>query len=231
MSMHTELIVVLDIDTRDEALRLVDACEPCQFFKVGSQLFTRCGPEIVRDLLRMGKKVFLDLKYHDIPNTVAKAAKAAADLGVSLFTLHATGGCRMIEAAREAVEGTETRILAVTILTSLSDEMLRNEIGLPETAHEAVLRLAKQSIASGAHGVVSSPHEIVAVREAIGLKPLIVTPGIRPEWSTTSDDQVRVMTPREAAEAGATFVVVGRPILKHENPREAVRLILEELAL
>lgn len=229
--MRTELIVVLDVDTREDALRTVDACGACPFFKVGSQLFTRCGPSIVREIQDLGKKVFLDLKFHDIPNTVAKAAKSAADLGVALFTLHAIGGRRMIEAAREAVEGSETRILGVTVLTSLSDEMLKSEMGLPETTSQAVARLARLAVESGAHGVVSSPQEIAHVREAVGLKPLIVTPGIRPAWSASKDDQVRITTPRQAAEAGADFVVIGRPILKHESPAEAVRLILEELTL
>ena len=226
--MRTELIVGLDVDTREEALRAVEACNECQFFKVGSQLFTRCGPAIVREILDLGKKVFLDLKWHDIPNTVARAAKSAADLGVSLVTLHSTGGRRMIEAAREAVEDSETKLLGVTVLTSLSDEMLKTEVGLPETTSQAVSRLAKLAVDSGAHGIVSSAQEIVAVREAVGLKPIIVTPGIRPAWST-KDDQVRITTPRQAAEAGATFIVVVRPILRHENPSEAVRLILEEL--
>lgn len=226
--MKTELIVVLDVDTREEALRTVRACGECQFFKIGAQLFTRCGPDIVREIQGLGKQVFLDLKYHDIPNTVAKAAKAAAALHVSLFTIHALGGCRMIEAARESVEGTNTRILAVTVLTSLSDEMLRSEIGLPETAEEAVPRLAQMAVASGAHGVVCSPHEIGVVRERVGHAALIVTPGVRPAWSAT-DDQARFMTPREARQAGANYIVVGRPILKHENPAEAVNLILEEL--
>lgn len=229
--MKTELIVVLDVDTQEDALRTVAACGECRFYKIGSQLFTRCGPGIVREIQSMGKSVFLDLKFHDIPNTVAKAAKAAADLGVSLFTLHSAGGRRMIEAAREAVEGSQTRILAVTILTSLSDEMLREEIGLRETTGEAVLRLAKMATESGAHGVVTSPHEIRAVRAAIGSDGLIVTPGIRPAWASSKDDQVRITTPREAAEAGASFVVVGRPILKHENPAEAVKLVLGELAV
>ena len=227
--MRTELIVVLDVDTREDALRAVDACGECPFFKVGSQLFTRCGPAIVREIMDLGKKVFLDLKYHDIPNTVAKAAKAAADLGVSLFTLHASGGRRMIEAARQAVENTETRILAVTVLTSLSDEMIKTELGLQETVPQAVCRLAKMAIESGAHGVVSSPQEIVAIRETFGLKPLIVTPGIRPAYSTVKDDQVRITTPKQAADDGANYIVVGRPILKHDNPAEAVRMILEEL--
>jgi orotidine-5'-phosphate decarboxylase len=159
----TELIVGLDVDTREDALNAVRACGDCKFFKIGSQLFTRCGPDIVREVKALGKEVFLDLKFHDIPNTVARAAKAAADLGVMLFTLHAAGGRRMIEAAREAVEGTQAQILAVTVLTSLSDEMLRAEVGLHETAAEAVPRFAKMAVDSGAHGLVSSPLEIGAV--------------------------------------------------------------------
>lgn len=227
--MTTELIAVLDVDTQEEALRVVEACGPCVYFKIGSQLFTRCGPEIVRTVQALGKSVFLDLKFHDIPNTVGNAAKAAADLGVALFTVHASGGRRMIEAARQAVDGSATRILAVTVLTSLSDEMLRSEIGIPERTVEAVPRLAKLAVASGAHGVVCSAREIALIRQAAGAEPLIVTPGIRPAWAA-KDDQQRVMTPREAAEAGASFVVVGRPILKHPEPAEAVALIVEELA-
>lgn len=227
--MRTELIAVLDVNTEDEALRVVNACGICRYFKIGSQLFTRCGPDIVRKVGQLGKSIFLDLKFHDIPNTVANAARAATDLGVALFTIHASGGRAMIEAARQAVEGTQTRILAVTVLTSLSDEMLRDEVGIPETAALAVPRLAKLAVDSGAHGVVSSPREIALIRAAVGGEPLIVTPGIRPVWAA-KDDQSRVMTPREAARAGADFVVVGRPILKHEDPAKAVDLILEELS-
>ena len=227
--MATELIVVLDVDTRDEALQIVEACGACRYYKIGAQLFTRCGPAIVREIQDMGKQVFLDLKYHDIPNTVAKAAKAAADMGVALFTIHAAGGCRMIEAARKAVEGSESKILAVTVLTSLSDAMLQNEIGIPQTTAQAVPRFAKLAVDSGAHGVVSSPHEITLIRECVGPDALIVTPGIRPAWAAT-DDQERFMTPREAAQAGACFIVVGRPILKHPNPSEAVQKVLEELS-
>ncbi|NIA12661.1 MAG: orotidine-5'-phosphate decarboxylase [Nitrospiraceae bacterium] len=226
--MGTELITVLDVDTREEALDLVRACGDCKFFKIGAQLFTRCGPAIVKEVQALGKQVFLDLKYHDIPNTVAKAAKGAADLGVSLMTIHAVGGRRMIEAAREAVEGSGTRILAVSVLTSLSDEMLRDEVGINETAESAVQRLAALAVDSGAHGVVSSPQELPVLRAELGPDALIVTPGIRPAWASR-DDQARIMTPRDAAAAGASFVVVGRPILKHENPAEAVRMILEEL--
>lgn len=226
--MPTDIIVGLDVDTRDEALAAVQACGVCRCFKIGSQLFTRCGPSIVREVQEQGKDVFLDLKFHDIPNTVAKGARAAADLGVTLCTLHASGGRKMIGAAREAVEGTSTRLLAVTVLTSLSDAMLREELGLPETAAEAVPRLARLAIEAGAHGIVCSPQEIRLVRKAIGPAPLVVTPGIRPAWAS-QDDQARVMTPREAAAAGASMIVVVRPILKHARPAEAVELIIEEL--
>ncbi|HPO17147.1 MAG TPA: orotidine-5'-phosphate decarboxylase [Candidatus Hydrogenedentes bacterium] len=226
--MKTELIVGLDLDARDQALIAVDACQPCEWFKIGSQLFTRCGPDIVREVRDLGKNVFLDLKFHDIPNTVAKAAKAAAGMGVKLITLHASGGRNMIAAAREAVEGTETRILAVTILTSLTDEMVRMEIGIPECAAEAVPRLARLAVESGAHGIVCSPQELQPVRTAIGTEPLVVTPGVRPVWAS-KDDQARVLTPREAAQLGSSMIVVVRPILKHPQPSEAVRLILEEL--
>jgi orotidine-5'-phosphate decarboxylase len=229
LSNNTELITVLDVDTREDALRIIQASEGCEWYKIGSQLFTRCGPEIVKEVLGMGRKVMLDLKFYDIPNTVAHGASAAAALNVGLFTLHASGGVNMIRAAREAVEGTDTRILAVTILTSFTDEQLRSEVGLDETSAQAVPRLAKQAIEAGAHGIVCSPQEIQLVRDAVGPEPIVVTPGIRPAWST-KDDQARIMTPGDAAKAGASMIVVGRPILKHENPSEAVRLIKEELA-
>lgn len=226
--MATELIVVLDVDTREEALHIVDVTGQCEWYKIGAQLFTRCGPQIVRDIQALGKKVFLDLKYHDIPNTVAHAAKAAADLGVRLFTLHAFGGHDMIAAARDAVAGTDTEILAVTILTSLSDEAVRNQLGVPETASEAVPRLATLATEAGAHGIVCSAQEIALVRGAVGKTPRIVTPGIRPAWAA-KNDQSRIMTPELASKAGADMIVVGRPILQHEHPHEAVQLILEEL--
>lgn len=226
--MPTDLIVGLDVDTREEALAAVHACGVCRCFKIGSQLFTRCGPSIVKEVQALGKDVFLDLKFHDIPNTVAKAARAASELDVSLCTLHASGGRKMIAAAREAVEGTPTRLLAVTVLTSLSDAMLRDELGLPEAASEAVPRLARLAVESGAHGIVCSPKEIGLVRAAVGPEALVVTPGIRPDWAA-QDDQARVMTPRDAAAAGASMIVVVRPILKHARPAEAVQRILEEL--
>jgi orotidine-5'-phosphate decarboxylase len=224
----TNLIVGLDVDTREQALNAVHACQGCDWFKIGSQLFTRCGPSIVREVLGLDKQVFLDLKYHDIPNTVGSACRAASELGVSLLTLHAAGGRKMIAAAREAVEGTQTRLLAVTVLTSLDEQALRNDVGLPESPAEAVRRYAKLAVESGAHGLVCSPWEIELVREAVGPGPLIVTPGIRPHWAS-ADDQARIMTPREAAQRGATHIVIVRPILKHADPSEAVKLVLEEL--
>lgn len=228
MSHQTELITVLDVDTTEEALHIIEASAGCAWYKIGSQLFTRCGPAIVELVLGMGRRVMLDLKYHDIPNTVEHAAAGATALGAGLFTLHASGGRAMIAAARKAVEGAPTQILAVTILTSFDDATLKSDIGLHETAAQAVPRLAKLAVESGAHGIVCSPQEITLVRAAVGPGPLIVTPGIRPAWST-KDDQARIMTPAQARDAGASMIVVGRPILKHANPAEAVRLIQEEL--
>lgn len=227
--MNTELIVVLDVDTREEAMAIVASCEGCDWFKIGSQLFTRCGPDIVRLIQDRDKKVMLDLKFHDIPNTVGHAVHAAVDLGVSLLTLHASGGRAMIEAAGRALEQSPTRLLAVTVLTSMNEETLRNEVGIAESPAETVPRWARIAVDAGAHGIVCSAQEITLVRAAVGPEALIVTPGIRPAWSS-KDDQQRVMAPRDARHAGANYIVVGRPILNHENPAEAVRLILEELA-
>ncbi|MCP4640004.1 MAG: orotidine-5'-phosphate decarboxylase [bacterium] len=228
MKGNTQLITAVDVDDRDEAMAIVDSAEGCDWFKIGSQLFVRWGPDIVRDIAAKGKRIFLDLKFHDIPNTVAKAAKGAAELEVGLFTLHAAGGRKMIHMARKAVEGTKTRILAVTILTSFDDKTLRSDVGLYESAAEAVGRYAKLAVDAGAHGIVCSPHEIGIVREAVGPDPTVVTPGVRPAWAS-ADDQARIMTPADASKAGASFIVVGRPIVKNDNPAEAVRSILEEL--
>jgi len=226
----TQLIIALDVDTREQAMDVANACGSCEWFKVGLQLFTRTGPPMVKYLVARDVQIFLDLKLHDIPNTVAKAAKAAAELGVSMTTLHAAGGRRMIEAARRAVEGSEMKLLAVTVLTSLSEEMLKAEVGLQESVSQTVARYAKMAIESGAHGVVASPHEIGIVREAIGPDALIVTPGIRPAWAA-ADDQARFMTPRQAAEAGSDFIVVGRPIVANEDPATATIRVIEELTV
>lgn len=225
---HTEIIIALDVDSLSQSLEAVEACGECRWFKTGLQLFSRTGPAIVEHLKSRGKRVFLDLKLHDIPNTVARAARAAADLGADLITVHACGGRTMISAARNAVEGSGTRVLAVTVLTSIDDHTLRVEVGLHETAEQAVGRYARMAVESGAHGVVASPFEIRTVRSIVGGGPIIVTPGIRPPWAA-SDDQARFLTPREAAEAGADFIVVGRPVLKHERPSEAFDQIRKEI--
>lgn len=228
--MPTQLIIALDVDTLDDALRAVDTCVGCDWYKVGLQLFSRTGPAAVERLKAAGESLFLDLKLHDIPNTVRHAARAAAGLGADLITVHACGGKKMIAAAREAVEGSGTRVLAVTVLTSVDDAVLRSEIGIPATTADTVRRYAELAVESGAHGVVASPHEIELIRAAVGRDALIVTPGIRPAWAG-ADDQARFMTPREAARAGADFVVVGRPILTHPSPAEAVALVQKELSV
>ncbi len=226
--MPATLVTALDVDHAEDAFDLAQACGACRWFKAGLQLYTREGPDVVRGLRGFGYDVFLDLKLHDIPNTVRRAASGLAELDVALTTVHASGGKAMIAAAREAVEGTNTQVLAVTVLTSLSEDALRHECGLPESPGEAVVRLAQMAVEAGAHGVVCSAQEIGPVRDVLGTRPLIVTPGIRPAWAEKGD-QARVMAPAEASRAGADYVVVGRPITQHEQPAEAVRLILEEL--
>lgn len=230
MARRTQLIVALDVDTREKAVSSVEACGSCAWYKVGLQLYSRVGPAIVAALRERGKHVFLDLKLHDIPNTVAQAARAIADLGAELTTIHACAGRRAIEAARRAVEGSATRLLAVTVLTSMGDQELRDEVGLREGVAETVARYARMAMECGAHGVVASPREIGLIREAIGEPALVVTPGIRPAWAG-ANDQARIMTPREAAAAGADFVVVGRPILAHAEPAKAAALVMQELEL
>lgn len=227
--MGTGLIVPLDVDTVDAARDAVRRCGAVPVYKVGFQLFTRAGADAVKMVREAGKDVFLDLKLYDIPNTVEKGAAAAANLDVLLTTVHASGGADMIAAARKAVDGSKTNILAVTVLTSFSDAAWQHVSNSSESAADAVVRLAKMSYDAGAHGIVASPQEAAAIRAALGPDALIVTPGVRPTWAG-ADDQARVMTPRDATEAGADYIVCGRPILKHADPAEAARLVLEELA-
>lgn len=228
IAKHTSLIVPLDVDTLDAAREAVDGCGPVPVYKVGFQLFTRSGREAVAMVRDAGKDVFLDLKLYDIPNTVEKGAAAAADMGVLMTTVHASGGPDMITAARRAVEGSNTNILAVTVLTSFDEASWKAVANSDEPAADAVVRLAVLAYDAGAHGIVASPREAAAIREALGPEALIVTPGVRPAWAST-DDQARVMTPRDAAQAGVDYIVCGRPILKHVDPAEAARLIMEEM--
>jgi orotidine-5'-phosphate decarboxylase len=222
-----KIIVALDVPTKKDALRLVGQLRPeISFFKIGLQLHTAEGPEIVRAVLSTGAKVFLDLKLHDIPNTVARAVESANALGVELLTIHLSGGGEMIRAAAEAKKG-QISILGVTVLTSLTEATLR-EIGISGKTDDQVLRLAKLGVENGIDGIVASPHEIKRLREKFGDKIKIVVPGVRPTWAEVGD-QKRTMTPREAIKAGADYMVIGRPITRHANPGEAVEEILNEL--
>jgi orotidine-5'-phosphate decarboxylase len=226
--MNDKIIVALDVPTRKEALQLVEQLQSqISFFKIGLQLYTAEGPEIVRAVLASGAKVFLDLKFNDIPTTVSRTVEAAGDLGVQMLTIHLSGGSDMIGAA-VAVPKNELMILGVTVLTSADEGTLR-ETGISDEIDNQVLRLAKLGVAKGVDGIVASPHEIKSLRAEFGDKIKIVVPGIRPSWSEPGD-QKRTMTPREAIEGGADYLVIGRPITKDQNPREAVRKILDELA-
>ena len=201
-------------------------------FKVGKELFTSCGPQAVKAIQRHGGRVFLDLKYHDIPNTVARAMVEAARLAVDLVNLHALGGAEMMETAVNAVHqecgGTaRPRLLAVTILTSSTAETLR-QVGINDSVQDMVVRLAVLAQASGMDGVVASPLEIGLIRAACGPDFLIVTPGVRPSFAAV-DDQKRIMSPRDAMQAGADYLVIGRPISSAVDPVRAVELIADEV--
>jgi orotidine-5'-phosphate decarboxylase len=225
----SRIIVALDTGSAEEALGVVDQLgDEADFYKVGLQLYTSAGPDIVRELVGCGKKVFLDLKLHDIPNTVRHAAAAAADLGVDMLTVHATGGSEMIGAAREGL-GDGTRLLAVTILTSMSAEELEGLWRRPiESVPEEVLRFAELGRAAGADGVVLAASEAPRAREGLGNDFLLVVPGVRPAGAAVQD-QKRVATPAQAVEAGADFLVIGRPVTEAEDPAAAVRSVLAEI--
>jgi len=219
-----EVIVALDRPSAPEALALVERL-PAEgaFYKVGLELFIAAGPNIVRDLQERGARVFLDLKLHDIPNTVGEAARRAAALGVDLLTVHASGGRRMLESARSAVEGSPTQVLAVTVLTSLTGEELQDGWGRRErlSVEEEVLRLAARALEWGAHGLVASPVELRGIRQAFGTAPTLVAPGIRLQGDD-AHDQRRVSTPEEAAAAGADYLVIGRSITGSPDPARAL---------
>jgi len=223
------LIVALDVSSAAAARKIVAAVgDSAHIYKVGMQLYTAEGPSIVRDLVASGRRVFLDLKYHDIPNTVGGAVREASQLGVSLMTVHAAGGSKMLRAAAEAATSDGPIVLAVTVLTSLDDNEL-NKIGVRGGVTDQVLRLAALALASGCRGIVASAREASALREELGPDFVIVTPGVRPAGSG-KDDQARVVTPSEAIEAGATHIVVGRPITEAEDPGAEARAILGQLS-
>ena len=223
-----KIIVALDVATKEKALELVkELRDRISFFKIGLQLYTAEGPEIVRAVLATGAKVWLDIKLHDIPNTVARAVESANNLGVHMLTIHLSGGSEMIRAAT-AARANNMLLLGVTVLTSATEQTLR-EVGVSGKVDDQVLRLARLGVEAGIDGVVASPHEIKKLREEFGDKIKIVVQGIRPSWAEAVD-QKRFMTPRQALEAGADYIGVGRPITGHPRPSEAVKKILKELS-
>ena len=222
MNKTNPLIIALDVETFDEAKKLVESLgDSVDIYKVGSQLFTAYGPEVIKYLERQGKKVFLDLKFHDIPNTVAKAVESAVGLGVFMLTIHTQGGKEMMEAAAAAARKKSPRplVVGVTVLTSDTETVATSQ---------TVLQRARLALASGLDGVVASPQEVVLLRRELGPNFIIVTPGIRPA-SASADDQKRIATPKDAIKSGSNYLVVGRPVVKAADPRQAAQNILSEI--
>lgn len=236
-SFNERLIVALDVETLDQAHALVELLHPpVRIFKVGSRLFTREGPKVITMITKQGGKVFLDLKYHDIPSVVAAAVQETVRFGVFMLTLHTSGGRTMLQEAVKAAKGEALKqnvqrpfLFGVTVLTSLDEVSLREVTGTPRSLEEQVLHLAKLAEASGLDGVIASPLEVVVIRKACRRGFLIVTPGIRPQGSV-HDDQKRTLTPGEAIRAGADYLVIGRPIIDAPDPAAAAQKILDDLA-
>ncbi len=231
-----KIIVALDVERAEKAADLVEQLTPpfC-FYKVGLRLFVACGPPVITALKDRGAKVFLDLKFHDIPNTVAEAAAAATMLGVEMFNLHLGGGREMIRAAVAAAAVTaeraglpRPRVLGVSVLSSFSAETLQ-ETGVGRDLDTQVVALAAMGLECGLDGIIASPREAVLLRRNFGENFLIVTPGVRPAWAA-ADDQQRILTPKQALQAGASYLVIGRPIIKDPVPRQAATKILAEIA-
>jgi orotidine-5'-phosphate decarboxylase len=245
LSARERLVLALDVNNFKKAEELVDKLiDYVEVFKIGNQLFTAEGTKVIKMVQEKGGKVFLDLKFHDIPNTVARAAEVVSKLGVYIFDIHTSGGYEMMKAAVEASKklsfalGTsKPLILGVTLLTSINQEILEKEIGIKKSLEEQVVHLAKLAEAAGLDGVVASPWEIKVLRAACGEGFVILTPGIRPvclcvtcrQAGKPDDDQKRIMTPQEAIKLGADFIVIGRPITNAANPVKAAQEILKEM--
>jgi orotidine-5'-phosphate decarboxylase len=236
MSAIDKMILALDVADSNSALEILDKFKDYfNIFKVGLELFTTAGPGIVEEIQKRGKKVFLDLKFHDIPNTVTKAALSATRLGVYMFNIHASGGFEMMRKCRDSVvemclkENLERpKILGVTVLTSLSKEILTDELGIQYGLRTHVRHLSSLALKAGLDGVVASAREVELIRNHCGKGFIIVTPGIRPSW-TPPDDQKRTMTPKEAIREGSDYLVIGRAILQQPDPIKAVELISLEI--
>lgn len=230
MPSNSPVIVALDFDNQQAALSLADQLDPSQCrLKVGKELFTAAGPELVKALVARNFDVFLDLKFYDIPNTVAKAVKASADLGVWMANVHASGGSRMMSAAKQALDeqGSEMQLIAVTVLTSMDDTDLL-ETGVQRSPSEQVMHLAKLTQKSGLQGVVCSAQEASALKSALGPDFKLITPGIRLPDSA-ADDQRRIVSPTDAVAMGSDYLVIGRPITQSAQPLETLRQINQSL--
>jgi len=233
--MRNPIILALDVPAREQALSLAKTVAPALgAVKIGSELFTAGGPEMVRAVRDMGLQVFLDLKFHDIPNTVAKAVASAVQLDVQMLTIHTSGGSEMMRAAEKAAQDAARQasqppplVLGVTVLTSLDSNAIA-EVGFPPNVAQQVSRLAKLAVSSSLRGLVCSPLEVVELRRLLPREVQLVTPGIRPADSA-SDDQKRTLTPKEAVAAGADWLVIGRPIYAAKDPRAAAEQILQSL--
>ena len=226
-----KVVVALDFDNKNDALAFIDKLQPgdCRL-KVGKEMFTYFGPEFVKQLVDRGFDVFLDLKFHDIPNTVAKAVKAAAELGVWMVNVHASGGKQMMIKAKEALSSYGDKaplLIAVTVLTSMGEEDLQ-DLGITKSPEEQVLALAKLTQQCGLDGVVCSAWEAESLKSALGQEFKLITPGIRPDGAST-DDQKRIMTPEQAVAVGVDYLVIGRPITKAENPHQILNEINQSL--
>ncbi len=229
---ENKVVVALDVSNKNKAAQLFDELgEDAAALKIGLEMFIRFGPEIVQNAVARGAKIMLDLKLHDIPNTVQKAVANVSLLGAELLTIHTTGGMKMMKAARRGIEEAEKnygvkgpKLLGVTVLTSISEEAMKNELGVIKSVEEHVVSLALLAKEAGLDGVVASPKEIKSIRNACGDDFLIVTPGIRPAGSSV-DDQKRVCTPEQAVADGADYLVIGRPILQADNPVEKLKEI------
>lgn len=236
MEKDPRLIVALDVDSYKKAAHLVKTLSPyIKIFKVGSILYTLCGPKIVNYIHKKGGKVFLDLKYNDIPNTVSIAAVEAAKMGVYMLNLHALSGKEAMKRTQAAVTRAAMKekqfkpiVIAVTVLTSLHNDDL-SSLGISDNVETAVLRFAGLAKECGLDGVVASPHEIKSIKNKFGDNFVVVTPGIRPAWDQNKDDQKRTMTPKEAISNGADFIVVGRSIINAGKPAKAANKVIEEM--
>jgi len=236
MPVRERIILALDTSDPDYALELVDRfSEEISIFKVGLELFTSGGPQVVEKIVKKGKKVFLDLKLHDIPTTVARTAQVLTRMGVFMLNLHTSGGVEMMRHTRDAVIETclkenleRPRLIGVTVLTSITSEVLKNELCILHSTRTHVKHLSRLALNAGLDGVVASGQEIETIKNSCGKNFLVVVPGIRLSWNP-SDDQKRTITPKEAFRAGADYIILGRGIMREEDPLKALRIVLLEL--